>query len=60
MVPSHTGPVGGAAVLEILTVYRDALQYVHDQTVRYMNKGWYLRKYSFVFDYIAVGILSEP
>ena len=39
MVPSHTSPVSGPEVLDILTVYRDALQYVHDQTVRYMNKG---------------------
>jgi alkyl sulfatase BDS1-like metallo-beta-lactamase superfamily hydrolase len=26
-------------VQETLTVYRDAIQYVHDQTIRYMNKG---------------------
>ena len=39
MVPSHTRPLSGTEVDEILTVYRDALQYIHDQTVRWMNKG---------------------
>ena len=24
---------------ETVTIYRDAIQFVHDQTVRYMNKG---------------------
>ena len=24
---------------EVMTAYRDAIQYVHDQTVRLMNKG---------------------
>ncbi len=40
IVPSHTLPiVGKIAVSDTLTVYRDAIQYVHDQTIRYMNKG---------------------
>ncbi|MEN0065198.1 MAG: alkyl sulfatase dimerization domain-containing protein [Myxococcota bacterium] len=40
LVPSHTHPVVGAdAVERTLTAYRDAIQYVHDQTVRHMNKG---------------------
>ena len=40
LVPSHTGPVSGQAeVYSMLTNYRDAIQYVHDQTVRGMNKG---------------------
>ncbi len=40
LVPSHTLPiVGKVAVDDTLTVYRDAIQYVHDQTIRYMNKG---------------------
>jgi alkyl sulfatase BDS1-like metallo-beta-lactamase superfamily hydrolase len=40
LVPSHTRPVSGReAVAEILTAYRDAIQYVHDQTVRGMNRG---------------------
>jgi alkyl sulfatase BDS1-like metallo-beta-lactamase superfamily hydrolase len=40
MVPSHGLPVIGADnVEEILRNYRDAIQYVHDQTVRHMNKG---------------------
>jgi len=39
MVPSHTLPVHGAAeVRERLQNYRDAIQYVHDQTVRLMLK----------------------
>jgi len=40
IAPSHTRPiVGEAEVADVLTVYRDAIQYVHDQTVRWMNAG---------------------
>jgi alkyl sulfatase BDS1-like metallo-beta-lactamase superfamily hydrolase len=40
MINSHGRPVEGkAAVSNILTSYRDAIQYTHDQTIRYMNKG---------------------
>jgi alkyl sulfatase BDS1-like metallo-beta-lactamase superfamily hydrolase len=40
LAPSHTRPVSGKEkVAEILTAYRDAIQYVHDQTVRGMNQG---------------------
>lgn len=40
LVPSHTSAVvGEKAVADVLTAYRDAIQYVHDQTVRGMNRG---------------------
>jgi len=40
MVPSHGVPVvGAAAVDEVMRNYRDAIQYVHDQTIRGINKG---------------------
>ncbi len=40
LAPSHTRPVSGAeAVAEILTAYRDGIQFVHDQTIRGMNRG---------------------
>ena len=40
LVPHHTRPVEGQdTIKDIVTAYRDAIQYVHDQTVRYMNKG---------------------
>ncbi|XP_071089046.1 linear primary-alkylsulfatase-like [Haliotis cracherodii] len=40
LVPSHTRPLEGAAIImTLLTSYRDAIQFVHDQTVRFMNKG---------------------
>ncbi len=40
LVPSHTRPVSGQAVIaNLLTDYRDAIQYVHDQTIRGMNHG---------------------
>jgi len=40
LVPSHTRPVSGEAeIAEILTAYRDAIQLVHDQTLRGMNQG---------------------
>ena len=35
----HTRPIVGQDVSEALTLYRDAIQFVHDQTVRLMNKG---------------------
>ncbi|XP_074640804.1 linear primary-alkylsulfatase-like [Tubulanus polymorphus] len=40
LVPSHTKPVSGESLIyDLLTDYKDAIQFVHDQTVRYMNKG---------------------
>lgn len=40
MINSHGRPVEGkAAVANVLTAYRDAIQYTHDQTIRFMNKG---------------------
>lgn len=40
LVPSHGRPMSGKDKVEdLLTAYRDAIQYVHDQTVRQMNKG---------------------
>ncbi len=41
MVLSHGRPVAGQeAVAEVLRTYRDGIQYVFDQTIRYMNKGY--------------------
>ncbi|MCK6507605.1 MBL fold metallo-hydrolase [Myxococcota bacterium] len=40
LVPQHTLPVlGQEAVQDVLTAWRDAIQFVHDQTVRGMNAG---------------------
>jgi alkyl sulfatase BDS1-like metallo-beta-lactamase superfamily hydrolase len=40
LIPCHTRPLGGAEkIYEVLTDYRDAIKYVHDQTIRYMNMG---------------------
>ncbi|MEE2678674.1 MAG: alkyl sulfatase dimerization domain-containing protein [Myxococcota bacterium] len=40
LVPSHTRPVSGEARIDsILLAYRDAIQYVHDQTIRGINRG---------------------
>jgi len=40
LVPSHTRPVTGAQeIADLLLIYRDAMQFVHDQTLRYMNQG---------------------
>jgi alkyl sulfatase BDS1-like metallo-beta-lactamase superfamily hydrolase len=40
MVPAHGVPIIGAErVEEVMRSYRDAIQFVHDQTVRQMNKG---------------------
>ena len=41
LVPTHGRPIVGRANVEnMLTAYRDAIQFVHDQTIRYMNKGY--------------------
>jgi alkyl sulfatase BDS1-like metallo-beta-lactamase superfamily hydrolase len=41
LVPTHGRPiVGEANVQNMLTAYRDAIQFVHDQTIRYMNQGY--------------------
>ncbi len=40
LIPGHGRPVFGAETIYLaLTDYRDAIQYVHDQTVRGMNAG---------------------
>jgi alkyl sulfatase BDS1-like metallo-beta-lactamase superfamily hydrolase len=40
MVPAHGRPVGGAAsISELLTAYRDAIAFIHDQAVRFINHG---------------------
>jgi len=40
MVNAHGRPVEGKAAIEnVLVSYRDAIQYVHDQSVRAINKG---------------------
>ena len=41
LVPSHTRPIiGRENIKQILIVYRDAIQFIHDQTVRYINQGF--------------------
>lgn len=41
LVPTHGRPiVGYDNVQNMLIAYRDALQFVHDQTIRYMNRGY--------------------
>jgi alkyl sulfatase BDS1-like metallo-beta-lactamase superfamily hydrolase len=41
LVPCHTRPVYGAnEISELLTIYRDGIAYVHDQTIRWVNKGY--------------------
>jgi alkyl sulfatase BDS1-like metallo-beta-lactamase superfamily hydrolase len=40
LIPHHGRPVAGAqAVEDVLVAHRDAIQYLHDQTVRWMNRG---------------------
>ncbi|HPR47259.1 MAG TPA: alkyl sulfatase dimerization domain-containing protein [Spirochaetota bacterium] len=40
LVPSHTRPMTGSEqIYQALTDYRDAIQYVHDQTIRLINRG---------------------
>lgn len=41
LFPSHTLPLFKGEALEVLTVYRDGIQFVHDQTIRLMNQGLY-------------------
>jgi alkyl sulfatase BDS1-like metallo-beta-lactamase superfamily hydrolase len=40
LIPQHTRPiVGEQKIYKTLTDYRDAIQFVHDQTIRWMNRG---------------------
>ncbi len=42
LFPSHTKPIIGKEVIHnVLNTYRDAIQFVHDQTIRLMNQGMY-------------------
>ena len=48
MVPQHTRPIAGEdIIMGTLTAYRDAIQFVRDQTIRYMNKGLIFPIYGF-------------
>jgi alkyl sulfatase BDS1-like metallo-beta-lactamase superfamily hydrolase len=41
MVLQHGTPLSGKDnIQQVLTYYRDAIQYTHDQTLRYSNKGY--------------------
>lgn len=41
LVPHHGQPISGAdKVEEVLRMTRDGIQFIHDQTVRYMNQGF--------------------
>ncbi len=41
LIPSHTLAISGEEkIYDLLTIYRDAIQFVHDQTVRFMNRGF--------------------
>lgn len=41
LVPHHGQPISGADnVEEVLRMTRDGIQFIHDQTVRYMNQGF--------------------
>jgi alkyl sulfatase BDS1-like metallo-beta-lactamase superfamily hydrolase len=43
LVPSHTQPlVGQQLISDTFDAYRDAVLFVHDQTVRMMNKGYFV------------------
>ena len=45
MVPAHGRPTyGKEAVEEVLRSYRDGIQYVYDQTIRLMNRGYTARE----------------
>jgi alkyl sulfatase BDS1-like metallo-beta-lactamase superfamily hydrolase len=40
LIPSHTRPIKGEDyIYDTITKYRDAIQFVHDQTVRFINQG---------------------
>jgi alkyl sulfatase BDS1-like metallo-beta-lactamase superfamily hydrolase len=40
--PSHTKPIIGSELIsDTFMLYRDAIQFVHDQTIRLMNQGLY-------------------
>ena len=42
LFPSHTKPIiGKEKITEVLTIYRDGIQYIHDQTIRLINEGLY-------------------
>jgi alkyl sulfatase BDS1-like metallo-beta-lactamase superfamily hydrolase len=41
LIPSHTGPIKGQNNIEqILQNYRDAIQFIHDQTIWHINSGY--------------------
>ena len=41
LIPTHGQPIRGAdEIYATVTAYRDAIQFVHDQTIRLMNKGF--------------------
>ncbi|MGI9279204.1 MAG: alkyl/aryl-sulfatase [Endozoicomonas sp.] len=61
LVRSHgRAIIGKENVANTLTAYRDAIQYVHDQTVRYINKGYTPDEIVTVIDRLPPHLLSNP
>ncbi len=53
LVPLHKYPVAGSAsIQEYLSSYKDAIKFSHDQTIQFMNQGYYPDD--------IVGLLKSP
>lgn len=61
LVPGH-GPVieGAAEVSKILTIYRDAIQWTHDQAVRLINMGYTQEELAEALPALPASLQLEP
>lgn len=61
LVPGH-GPVieGAAEIDEILTIYRDAIQWTHDQAVRLINMGYTQEELAEALPALPASLQLEP
>ncbi|WP_336697767.1 alkyl sulfatase dimerization domain-containing protein [Curtobacterium sp. USHLN213] len=58
---SHMRPwVGNAFITERITNYRDAIQFLHDQTVRHINKGFTREELDLVAKSLPVHLRTDP
>jgi alkyl sulfatase BDS1-like metallo-beta-lactamase superfamily hydrolase len=61
LVPSHGRPVAGRQqVEELLTTYRDAIQWTHDQAVRLINRGYTQQELAEALDALPAELDLEP
>ncbi len=61
LIPQHSRPlVNKNEIRDTIQAYRDAIQFVHDQTVRYLSQGWNHMIKSMLLSELKGSSISRP